>query len=201
MSQLSSIMRSHISTQQSCLQPSKTLLNKQFSTVRVHTKVLMTYRTTSKRAIHVQASSQEDADIDLPSPLPEPDTARAAIAIGLKLTEANRWEEAQDFFERALNLPGTGIKRFRDKPPQLSDGERIACMFNLACCQSRLGEEENIQNGLMAIAGCLEAGYDNWQQLRTDPDLENLRKNEKFEGLMKKFQGKAGGFGNFFKNM
>lgn len=192
-------MRSHISTQQSCNQSPKTLLNKQTATVRVHTKVSMTPRRTSKRAIHVQASSQQDADINLPSPLPEPDTARAAIALGLKLTEANRWGEAQDYFERALNLPGTGTKRFRDKPPQLSDGERIACMFNLACCQSRLGEEENIQNGLMAIAGCLEAGYDNWEQLRNDPDLENLRKNEKFDGLLKKFEGKSGGFGNFFK--
>ncbi|KAL4514289.1 hypothetical protein Ndes2526A_g04008 [Nannochloris sp. 'desiccata'] len=193
-------MRSHVATQQSCIQSLKTLLNKQIPTVRVNAKVLMTPRRTYKGAVHVQASSQQDADINLPSPLPEPDTARAAIAVGLKLTEANRWEEAQDYFERALNLPGTGIKRFRDKPPQLSDGERIACMFNLACCQSRLGEEENIQNGLMAIAGCLEAGYDNWQQLRSDPDLENLRKSEKFEGLMKKFERKTGGFGNFFKS-
>jgi hypothetical protein len=156
----------------------------------------MTAFMTIKRAVQVHASSQEISD--LPSPLPEPDTARAAIAIGLKLTEANRWDEAQDFFERALNLPGTGIKRFRDKPPQLTDGERIACMYNLACCQSRLGEEENIQNGLMAIAGCLEAGYDDFQQLQNDPDLENLRKNDRFTGLLAKFQKKNNGFGSFF---
>ena len=78
-------------------------------------------RMSVKRVVQVQAA--QDADIDLPSPLPEPDTARSAIAIGLKLTEANRWEEAQEFFERALSLPGTGTKRFRDKPPQLSDGK------------------------------------------------------------------------------
>jgi hypothetical protein len=194
-------MRSHTlaTHHKSCIQ-SKTLLNTQLSTIRATSKISMTRKMNSKGAVHVQASSQQDADIDLPSPLPEPDTARAAIAIGLKLTEANRWDEAQDYFERALNLPGTGIKRFRDKPPTLSDGERIACMFNLACCQARLGEEENIENGLMAIAGCLEAGYNDWQQLRTDPDLENLRKDERFEGLMQKFERKSGGgFGNFFK--
>ncbi len=175
-------------------------MNKPISTIRASAKVSMRPALSLKRGVQVQASSsQQDADLDLPSPLPEPDTARAAIAIGLKLTGANRWEEAQDYFERALSLPGTGIKRFRDKPPQLSDGERIAVMFNLACCASRLGGDENIQNGLMAIAGCLEAGYSDWQQLRNDPDLENLRKNEKFEGLMTRFEKKSGGFGNFFK--
>jgi len=100
-------------------------------------------------------ASEEDANL---ASLPEPEDARGAIAIGIKLTESKQWETAQQYFERALELPGTGIKRFRDKPRLLSDGEKIAAMYNIACCQSQLGEAENIQNGLIAIAGCLEAG-------------------------------------------
>jgi hypothetical protein len=45
--------------------------------------------------------------------LPEPDDAKAAIAMGIKLCEEQRYEEAGTFFERALELPGSGVKRFR----------------------------------------------------------------------------------------
>jgi len=127
----------------------------------------------------------------------EPNDARSAIAIGLTLTDAKEWEEAQKYFERALELPGTGIKRFRDKPPQISDGEKMAALYNIACCQSQLGQPENIQNGLIALAGCLESGYDNFNQLRSDPDLENLRKDDKFEGLLKRFEKPKGFLGLF----
>ncbi len=38
----------------------------------------------------------------------------------------------------------------------ISDGEKQAAYFNIACCQSKLG---NIKDGLIAVAGCIEAGY------------------------------------------
>jgi len=104
-----------------------------------------------------QLKASDSPEIDLAS-LPDPDDARGAIALGLKLTEAGQWEAAQGYFERALELPGTGVKRFRDKPKLLSDGEKQAIMYNIACCQAQLGGEENIQNGLMALASCLEVG-------------------------------------------
>ena len=34
----------------------------------------------------------------------------------------NRWEAAIAIFQRALTLPGTGVKRFRDRPRMISDG-------------------------------------------------------------------------------
>jgi len=99
-----------------------------------------------------------DGDLDELAELPTPDTCRGAIALGLKLTEAGQWERAQEYFERALELPGTGVKRFRDKPAGLSDGEKQSILYNCACCQAQLGQPENIQNGLLALAGCLESG-------------------------------------------
>jgi hypothetical protein len=53
-------------------------------------------------------------------------------------------------FQKALTLPGTGVKRFRDKPRLVSDGEKMAALFNIACCHSRLGEA---REGLLALSG------------------------------------------------
>ena len=149
---LISVQRSNLMSSGSRASPaSATRAGRPFGTVPL--------RVNHKFATRVQAA--QDGDLELPSNLPEPDTARAAIALGLKLTEAKKWEDAQTYFEKALELPGTGLKRFRDKPNGLSDGERIAIMYNIACCQSQIGEEENVQNGLIAIAGCLEKGKKN----------------------------------------
>lgn len=49
-----------------------------------------------------------------------------------------------------------------------------------------------LQDGLKAIAGALDAGYTDYQQLRRDPDLAPLREADKFEGLLKRFE--PGGF-------
>lgn len=147
----------------------------------------------------------------------------------------------------------------RDKPRLISDGERMAALFNIACCHSQLGDS---RSGLVALAGvrrtpgqsragstgslsrvsiawpvqgstsrhaaagptmcmhaaactspsghacpsrvstsarcswrtpyaqllalcvregCLELGYTDFAQLRGDPDLANLRSDERFE--------------------
>lgn len=100
-------------------------------------------------------------------------------------------------FERSLQLPGTGVKRFRDKPAGLSEGEKTSALYNIACCHSKLG---NTRSGLVAIAGCLEEGYSDLQQLRMDPDLEGLRKDPKFEGLLKRIaENSLGPFGGLLK--
>lgn len=137
---------------------------------------------------------------DEDSTLPEPVDARGAIATGLKLTEEGAWSQGLVYFERALELPGTGLKRFRDKPNLISNGEKMAALYNIACCQSRLAAEaptkeeqaDHIQNGLVALAGALEAGYDDFEQIRRDEDFETLKSSDKFEGLVGRFQRKKG---------
>jgi len=42
-------------------------------------------------------------------------------------------------FEDALTLPGTGQKKFTDKPAEISDGERATALYNIACCHCQLG--------------------------------------------------------------
>ena len=48
--------------------------------------------------------------------VPEPEDARGAIAVGLKLYNAGQHSAALDIFVKALELPGTGLKRFRLGP-------------------------------------------------------------------------------------
>jgi hypothetical protein len=79
----------------------------------------------------------------------------------------------------------------RDKPPGISNGEKQSALYNIACCHSRLG---NTREGLAALAGCLEAGYEDLNQLRSDADLAELRKDERFEGLIKRLVPDTNGF-------
>ena len=44
-----------------------------------------------------------------------------------------------------------------------------------------------------ALAGCLEAGYKNVQQCRTDEDLETLRQDPRFEGLIERLRPETKG--------
>jgi len=73
----------------------------------------------------------------------------------------------------------------RDKPAIASDGEKISAYYNIACCLSRTG---NIHDGLLALLEALQMGYEDFDQLRQDPDLEAIRADTKFEPLMQRFQ-------------
>lgn len=73
-------------------------------------------------------------------------------------------------------------------------------MYNLACCYSQLGD---VHTGLVAFAGCLENGYSDVDQARADPDLEALRADARFEGLIKRLVPLAGAgvVGRFLNNL
>ncbi len=44
----------------------------------------------------------------------------------------------------------TCVSLCRDKPPAISNGEKQAALYNIACCHSRIG---NLQDGLLALKG------------------------------------------------
>ena len=139
----------------------------------------------------------------------EPSDARGAIAVGLSLTDAGDYVGGLKYFEQALEMPGTGLKRYRDKPPLISEGEKMAALYNIACCQSQMaktaaesGDDEAkeacIANGLVALAGALESGMVDFATVRGDADLDMLR-GPKFDNLTGAFERKNRGlFGNLF---
>ncbi|KAJ9697683.1 hypothetical protein PVL29_007009 [Vitis rotundifolia] len=90
---------------------------------------------------------------------------------GLQLYRSAKYEEALEKFESVLG----------SKP---DPNEASAASYNVACCYSKLNQ---IQAGLSALEDALEAGYEDFKTIRTDPDLANIRKSEEFEPLLKRF--------------
>jgi tetratricopeptide (TPR) repeat protein len=53
--------------------------------------------------------------------------------------------------------------------------------YNLACSLSLIGR---LDEALSAVRDAIERGYDDWEHLERDEDLENLRKLETFDRLV-----------------
>lgn len=65
-----------------------------------------------------------------------------------------------------------------------------------------VGKAERDKKGhVYGVAACLEAGFEDYQQLREDPDLEGVREDKRFETLIGKFNrsNSNGFFGSFLK--
>ncbi|GMH37836.1 hypothetical protein BSKO_05709 [Bryopsis sp. KO-2023] len=124
-------------------------------------------------------SPEEDFD--------EPENARQAIRYGLESFGAMRYDEALKLFNQALELPGSGIKQFKNKPAKISTAEKTAALYNIACCHSATDKSKE---GLLAIGACLALGYDDFNQLRTDQDLVTLREDPRFEPLLQRYEPK-----------
>jgi hypothetical protein len=55
----------------------------------------------------------------------------------------------------------------------------------MACCYSKLGE---LESGLTVLRGLLELKISNVENLRCDPDLEELRGTREFNDLLQQFE-------------
>ncbi|PIN18636.1 hypothetical protein CDL12_08696 [Handroanthus impetiginosus] len=90
---------------------------------------------------------------------------------GLNLYRNGKYEEALEKFESVL-----GSKPEAD--------EAAVASYNVACCYSKLNQ---VQAGLSALEDAMEAGFEDFKRIRTDPDLAYVRTSEEFDPLLKKF--------------
>ncbi|XP_057550415.1 protein MET1, chloroplastic [Amaranthus tricolor] len=90
---------------------------------------------------------------------------------GLQLYKMEKYDEAREKFESVLGSSPTAT-------------EASVANYNVACCYSKLNQ---IQAGLSALEDALEEGYEDFNRIRTDPDLANLRTADEFETLLKRF--------------
>lgn len=90
---------------------------------------------------------------------------------GLQLYKAAKYEEALEKFESVLG----------SKPEPM---EAAVASYNVACCYSKLNQ---LKAGLSALEDAMQAGFEDFKRIRTDPDLANLRTSEEFEPLLKRF--------------
>ncbi|KAF6139347.1 hypothetical protein GIB67_021557 [Kingdonia uniflora] len=93
------------------------------------------------------------------------------LRVGLKLYKEGKYEEALERFESVL-----GSK------PEIN--EASVASYNVACCYSKLNQ---IKAGLSALEDAMKAGFEDFKRINSDPDIANLRKSEKFEPLVKRF--------------
>jgi hypothetical protein len=70
----------------------------------------------------------------------------------------------------------------------------MAVLYNIACCHGKLGD---VRSGLVALSGCLELGYQDFDVIKADPDMEALRQDPRMEGLLQRFQPKDAGLFGF----
>ncbi|KAI5064056.1 hypothetical protein GOP47_0020726 [Adiantum capillus-veneris] len=90
---------------------------------------------------------------------------------GLKLYRAGQYKEALEKFDSVL-----GAK------PEYK--EEAVANYNIACCYSKLNE---VEAGLSALEAAMEAGFEDYKTVRSDPDLANLRVSPKFTPLIDKY--------------
>ncbi|KAK1429049.1 hypothetical protein QVD17_11248 [Tagetes erecta] len=98
-------------------------------------------------------------------------TREQELREGLQLYKSGKYDEALEKFESVLG----------SKP---EPDEASVASYNVACCYSKLNQ---VQAGLSALKDALQSGYEDFKRIRTDPDLENLRKSEEFDPLLKQF--------------
>ena len=122
--------------------------------------------------------------------------ATEAIDDAQALYEDKDFAGAVALLEKALTMAGSGVKRDRSKPAELSLGERQSIFYNLTANHALL-------NDVPKAARCLEllfdSGYGNpklygiaraaedAQRLAVDSDLANLRADVIFAELVSKY--------------
>eukprot|EP00241_Pyramimonas_parkeae_P010733 CAMPEP_0114250802 /NCGR_PEP_ID=MMETSP0058-20121206/14902_1 /TAXON_ID=36894 /ORGANISM="Pyramimonas parkeae, CCMP726" /LENGTH=245 /DNA_ID=CAMNT_0001364503 /DNA_START=60 /DNA_END=797 /DNA_ORIENTATION=+ len=121
-----------------------------------------------------------------------PEDAREAIARGIEMTSQQNYEAGLSLFQKALTLPGSGVKRNRIKPQELTEGEQVSALYNIACCHAQMGDTKQ---GLDALAQAINEGFEDFAVARTDPDLAPLREEAQFEGLLARSRSEETGKG------
>ena len=123
--------------------------------------------------------------------------AAAAIEDAQEQYGAGDFAGAVKTLEGALKLGGSGVKRDRSKPAELSLGEKQAIFYNLTSARSKLGA---VDRGLEALEALLQAGYcsaqlygfgkanEDYVRLLRDPDLESVRGDARFKQIVDKYQ-------------
>jgi len=124
-----------------------------------------------------------------------------------------RYEDALQAFKQAMTLPGSrpDIIRTKNVPgpspvggssggtydkfiQNLDEFEYQAAHYNLACSHACL---DQTSEAVMNLKKAFEYGFDNFETVRVDPDLEGVRGSKEFERLMGEWDPKGGAFNPF----
>ena len=122
--------------------------------------------------------------------------AAAAIEDAQAQYEAKDFAAAVKTLEGALKMSGSGVRRDRAKPAELSLGEQQAVFYNLMCAHSQLGDVDKAIASLEAVlrAGSCSAqlyGFgkanEDYERLMRDGDLEAAREDPRFKQVVDRY--------------
>jgi hypothetical protein len=114
--------------------------------------------------------------------------AAAAIEDAQEQYQGGDFAGAVKTLEGALKLGGSGTKRDRSKPAELSLGEKQAIFYNLSSAHSKLGD---VDRGLEALEALLQAGYCSAQLYgfgKANEDYVRLMRDARFKQCVDKYQ-------------
>jgi tetratricopeptide (TPR) repeat protein len=119
------------------------------------------------------------------------------IEEGQRAFQSEEYATAIALFEKALTSEGSGTKRDRTKPAELSLGEKQSAYYNLAASHGKMGHwdlafaslELTFQSGYAngRLYGLGRAARD-FQRLEMDKDLEELKKDERWKTILTKYR-------------
>eukprot|EP00466_Bigelowiella_natans_P015406 jgi/Bigna1/77383/fgenesh1_pg.47_\ len=126
------------------------------------------------------------------------DNAQEAVKEGLRLLTDENFEKALKVFERGLGLPSGQLERKYPMPlpnkgggsyqnAKISNKEIRALLYNIACCHSRMGQQEL---ALGALQQCVDAGFKDADTIQRDPDLSSLKSSPKFAQILERTKAK-----------
>ena len=122
--------------------------------------------------------------------------AAAAIEDAQAQYEAKDFTAAVKTLEGALKMSGSGVRRDRAKPAELSLGEQQAVFYNLMCAHSQLGD---VDKAIASLEAVLRAGYcsaqlygfgkanEDYERLMRDEDLEAARVDPRFKQVVDRY--------------
>ena len=122
--------------------------------------------------------------------------AAAAIEDAQAQYEAKDFAAAVKTLEGALKMSGSGVRRDRAKPAELSLGEQQAVFYNLMCAHSQLGD---VDKAIASLEAVLRAGYcsaqlygfgkanEDYERLMRDGNLEAAREDPRFKQVVDRY--------------
>ena len=84
-------------------------------------------------------------------------------------------------------LSGEGRFRYAGQATEFSgpsQSEEHAALYNIVCCYGKLGEMDSAMTCLEAL---LDLEFEDFETLRSDPDLAEVRTDRRFEETIQKF--------------
>jgi tetratricopeptide (TPR) repeat protein len=108
---------------------------------------------------------------------------RRARYVTKELKNLDAGRQLYEMLLRQLDVDAAGANRVNES---IRDHVATIARYNLACIHSQQG---SVEEAFALLRQALEAGLRAFDQIETDPDLEALRRDPRFEPLLKKHKG------------